>query len=124
MKIKNLLFIISFLIVNLSFGQSEIDNDSTSNSKLEEKGKIENPREYIKKETIRGKLDFSKLYVGYGEENAKYKVYLYSIATWTYAVKDLGIKKKDEIIKLWEEIYKRKMTKDEKKAVDLGLKED
>ena len=64
------------------------------------------------------------MYVGYGEENAEYKVYLYSIATWTYAVKDLGIEKKDEIIKLWEEIYKRKMTEDEKKAVDLGLKEE
>jgi len=124
MKIKNLLFIISILILNQSFAQSTIINDATSNSKLEEKEKIENPREYIKKQTIGGKLDFSKLYVGYGEQNAKYKIYLYSIATWTYAVKDLGIKKKDEIIKLWEEIYKRKMTKDEKKAVDLGLKED
>ena len=58
------------------------------------------------------------------EENAEYKVYLYSIATWTYAVKDLGIKKKGEIIKLWEEIHKRKMKKDEKMAVDLGLKEE
>lgn len=124
MKIKNLLFIISLLIVNLTFGQSEINKDSTSNSKLEEKEKIENPREYIKKETIGGKLDFSKLYVGYGEKNAEYKVYLYSIATWTYAVKDLGIEKKGEIIKLWEEIHKRKMTKDEKTAVDLGLKEE
>lgn len=124
MKIKNLLFIISFLIINLTFGQSEINKDSTSNSELKENEKIENPREYIKKETIGGKLDFKKLYVGYGEENAEYKVYLYSIATWTYAVKDLGIEKKDEIIKLWEEIYKRKMTEDEKKAVDLGLKEE
>lgn len=124
LKIKILLFIISFLIVNQSFGQSEINNDTLSNSKLEAKEKIENPREYIKKETIGGKLDFSKLFIGYGEENAKYKVYLYSIATWTYAVKDLGIKKKSEIIKLWESIYKRRMTKDEKKAVDLGLKEE
>jgi hypothetical protein len=124
MKIKNLLFIISFLIVNLTFGQSVIDKDSTSNSKLEEREKIENPREYIKKETIGGKLDYSKLYVGYGEKNAEYKAYLYSIATWTYAVKDLGIKKKEEILKLWEEIHKRKMKNDEKLAVDLGLKEE
>ena len=124
MKIKSLLFIILFLIVNAAFSQSEIKKDSTSNSKIEKKEKTENPKEYIKKETIGGKLDFSKLYVGYGAKNARYKAYLYSIATWTYAVKDLGIKKKKDIIKLWEEIYKRKMKKDEKKAIELGLKSE
>jgi len=122
MKIKKSLLIIFILIVNLVFSQSKINKNSTSNSKLKEQ--IENPKDYIIRETIGGKLDFSKLYVGYGEENAEYKVYLYSIATWTYAVKDLGIEKKGEIIKLWEKIYKRKMTKDEKMAVDLGLKEE
>ena len=122
MKIKKSLLIIFILIVNLVFSQSKINKNSTSNSKLKEQ--IENPKDYIIRETIGGKLDFSKLYVGYGEENAEYKVYLYSIATWTYAVKDLGIEKKGEIIKLWEKIYKRKMTKDEKMAVDLGLKQE
>jgi predicted transcriptional regulator YdeE len=123
-KIKSLLFIILFLIVNAAFSQSEIKKDSTLNSKIEEKEKIENPKEYIKKETIGGKLDFSKLYVGYGAKNAQHKAYLYSIATWTYAVKDLGIRKEKDIIKLWEEIYKRKMKKDEKKAIELGLKSE
>ena len=124
MKFKSLLFIILFLIVHVTFSQSEVKKDFTSNSKIEEKEKTENPKEYIRKETIGGKLDFSKLYVGYGAKNAQHKAYLYSIATWTYAVKNLGIKSKKDIIKLWEEIYKRKMKKDEKKAIELGLKSE
>ncbi|TXD48091.1 hypothetical protein [Polaribacter sp. IC073] len=124
MKFKSLLFIILFLIVHVTFSQSEVKKDSTSNSKIEEKEKTENPKEYIRKETIGGKLDFSKLYVGYGAKNAQHKAYLYSVATWTYAVKNLGIKSKKDIIKLWEEIYKRKMKKDEKKAIELGLKSE
>ena len=52
MKIKSLLFIILFLIVNAAFSQSEIKKDSTSNSKIEKKEKTENPKEYIKKKTV------------------------------------------------------------------------
>jgi len=124
MKINNLTLIITVLIINLTFGQNDNTQKSTSNSDNTEKEIIENPIDYIKKETIGGKLDFNKLYVGYGEENAEYKAYLYSIATWGYAVKDLGIENRKEIIKLWEEIHERKMTKDEKKAITLGLEEE
>ena len=124
MKINSITLIITVLMINLTFGQTDNTQKSTSNSDNTEKEIIENPIDYIKKETIGGKLDFKKLYIGYGEENAEYKVYLYSVSTWAYAVKDLGIENRRDIIKLWEEIHKRKMTKDEKKAIDLGLKEE
>jgi len=115
MKTLNLIFVMAVFCHNFVFGQD---------SKITKNDSIKNPIEYIKKETIGGKLDYSKMLVGYGAKDAKYKTYLYSIAMWTHAVKDMGISRKKDIIKLWEEIYKRKMTTDEKKAVIMGLKEE
>ena len=83
---------------------------------------ISNPLEYIKKESIGGKLDYSKMFKGYGAENAQYKAYLYSIALWSYSVEELGITRKKEKIKLWEEIHERKMTTDEKNVIKYGVK--
>jgi hypothetical protein len=92
-------------MISPTYGQTNKDQNGASTS---DKEITEAPIEYIKRETIAGKRDFKKLYVGYGDENAKYKVYLYSVSTWAYAVKDLVIENRREIINIWEEIYNRK----------------
>lgn len=84
---------------------------------------------YIKKETIGGKLDFMKVLENEGKtktlllyDGVAYNSKDYSILLWGQAVKRLGIKKVKDAIFLWEDIYKRKMTKPEQNALTKGFK--
>jgi len=109
--------------MTLFFGQ--VKTEQKTDIELETSiDSIKNPVEYIKRESLDGKLNFRKMLVGYGSKDADYKMDLYAIAIWTSAVKDLGITDQKEIIKLWEEIHERKMTGDEKNAVQMGLKNE
>lgn len=109
--------------MTISFGQ--VKSEQKADVKLKTSiDSIENPVEYIKRESLDGKLNFRKMLVGYGSKDADYKMDLYSIAMWTAAVKDLGITDQKEIIKLWEEIHERKMTEDEITAVKMGLENE
>jgi hypothetical protein len=76
--------------------------------------------DYIKAESIGGKLDFEKMIVGYGAEDAKEKAYLYSIALWGGSVKQLGVADIKKITKLWEEIHKKKAKNEIKNAIIYG----
>ncbi len=96
-----------------------IDSDLLEEISREEKIKS-NPIEYIKTETIGGELDFSEMLIGYGEKNPEEKVYLYSIALWSGAVRELGVTDINEIIDLWEEIHKQKAKKKIKNAILYG----
>lgn len=85
--------------------------------------------EYIKKETIGGKLDFKKVLDSEGEGNTllvydgiAYNSKDYSILLWGQAVKRLGVKSVKDAIILWESIYEREMTTSEKKALKNGFK--
>jgi hypothetical protein len=87
---------------------------------------IKDPVEYIKKETIGGKLDFNKVL-----ENEKQSFFVYdgiaynkkdfAIYLWGKKVKMIGIKSSKKAILLWEEINKRTLTEPEKKALNSGF---
>lgn len=87
---------------------------------------IKDPVEYIKKETIGGKLDFNKVL-----ENEKQTLFVYdgmaynkkdfAIYLWGKKVKMIGIKSSKKAIKLWEEINKRTLTEPEIKALNNGF---
>jgi hypothetical protein len=87
---------------------------------------IKDPIEYIKKETIGGKLDFNKML-----ENEKQSLFVYdgvaynkkdfAIYLWGKKVKMLGISSSKKATKLWEEINNRTLTGPEKKALVSGF---
>ena len=87
---------------------------------------IKDPIEYIKKETIGGKLDFNKvleketqslfLYDGVAYNKKDFAIYL-----WGKKVKMLGISSSKKATKLWEEINNRTLTDPEKKALVSGF---
>ena len=84
---------------------------------------------YIKNETIGGKLDFMKVLEKEGKtktlliyDGVAYNSKDYSILLWGQAVKRLGIKKVKDASLLWEDIYKRQMTKPELNSLTAGFK--
>lgn len=81
---------------------------------------IKDPIEYIKKETIGGKLDFNKILL---EETNGLKLYDGgdAIYLWGKKVKMLGISSSKKATKLWEEINNRTLTASEKKALISGF---
>lgn len=82
---------------------------------------------YIKEESIGGKLDFelkmkddeSAFYL---YDRIAYNRKDFGILLWGAAVKKAGISSHKKAIKLWEEIQNRKLTKPEKKALIKGFK--
>ncbi len=89
------------------------------------KEEIKDPKEYIKKETIGGKLDFNKvlekekqalfLYDGVAYNKKDFAIYL-----WGKKVKMLGISSSKKATRLWEDINNRTLTSPEKKALISG----
>jgi len=87
---------------------------------------IKDPIEYVKKETIGGKLDFNKvleketqalfLFDGVAYNKKDFAIYL-----WGKKVKILGVSSSKKATKLWEEINNRKLTDPEKKALVSGF---
>jgi hypothetical protein len=101
----------------------EIVNQITGSRKQTDE--IKDPEEFIKKETIGGKLDFNKalekettpffLYDGIAYNKKDFAIYL-----WGKKVKMLGISSAKKATKLWEEIYNRELTSPERKALEKG----
>ncbi|MDF2832230.1 hypothetical protein [Chryseobacterium indoltheticum] len=88
----------------------------------------EDIKKAIKKESIGGRMDFSKMVeekysyaplIGFG--NTLYNKKDFAILLWGAKVKNLGIESLDETNKLWEEIYKRTLTDSERKALKTGF---
>lgn len=87
---------------------------------------IKEPEEYIKKESIGGKLDFNKvletenqslfLYDGIAYNKKDFAIFL-----WGKKVKTLGINSSKKATILWEEINKRELTAPERKALVAGF---
>lgn len=87
---------------------------------------IKDPVEYIKKETIGGKLDFNKVLEAENKSMFLYDGVIYSkmdfaIYLWGKKVKMLGISSSKKAVKLWEEISNRTLTDHEKKALVSGF---
>ena len=101
----------------------EIAKQIVNNGKNEES---KNPIEYIKKESIDGKLDFNKtldkeeqglfVYDGMAYNKKDFAIYL-----WGKKVKFIGIKSSKKATLLWEEINERTLTEPEKKALVNGF---
>lgn len=92
---------------------------------MKPKEKIEDPIEYIKSETIGGKLDFAKILEKEKQpffmfENVMYNKKDFSILLWGQAVKRIGIKSEKKAIKLWEKINKKELSEPELKALKKG----
>ena len=83
--------------------------------------------EYLKIETIGGKLDFELNMKAderpfYLYDRVMYNRKDFGIFLWGAAVKKLGINSHKKAIELWEEIKERKLSKPEKKALIKGYK--
>lgn len=83
---------------------------------------------YIKKESIGGKLDFTKkIDEKYKESplvlfgDTAYNKKDFAILLWAANVRNLGIESFNEAVKIWEEFYKRSLTDPEKKALKTGF---
>uniref|UniRef100_UPI00404AA9ED hypothetical protein n=1 Tax=Flavobacterium sp. TaxID=239 RepID=UPI00404AA9ED len=84
--------------------------------------------EYIKRESIGGKLDFTKIVEAQAEgapfirhENTLYSKKDFSILMWGAKVKSLGIENLETANSLWQEINKRDLTEAEKSALRKGF---
>ncbi|MCK5074909.1 MAG: hypothetical protein KAR38_00975 [Calditrichia bacterium] len=80
--------------------------------------------EYIKKETISGKLNLSKSIDKSKIDIIEGKGYAYdwfALYGWGKSVKELGIKKSSHAISLYEEIIGKKIDKRLKKAIKKGF---
>lgn len=104
---------------------NQIINQDSKKNETETKP-IENIEEYIRKETINGELNFTKVanenkspFILY--EQVMYNKKDFAILLWGKKVQTLGIEKSKKAIKLWEEINSRKLTKPEKKALLKGF---
>lgn len=83
---------------------------------------------YIKKESIGGKLDFTKRIeekfrdatsISFGKEHFSKKDYV--ILLWAANVRTVGIESFDQAAKIWEEVNKRNLSEAEKKALKTGF---
>jgi hypothetical protein len=83
---------------------------------------------YIKKESIGGKLDFTKRieekykdapFIRFGD--TLYNKKDFAILFWAANVRTLGIESFDQAVKIWEEVYKRSLTEPETKALKTGF---
>lgn len=83
---------------------------------------------YVKKESIGGKLDFTKridekygneMSIPFGKEHFSKKDY--AILLWAANVRTAGIESFDQAVKIWEETYKRSLTEPETKALKTGF---
>lgn len=93
---------------------------------LKPKEEIDDLKEYIKNETLDGKLDFTEvleeddralfMYDGIIYNKKDFAIYL-----WGQAVKRLGIKTSKKAKKLWQKIHNRDLTKPEAKALKRGF---
>jgi hypothetical protein len=87
---------------------------------------IKDPIEYIKKETIGGKLDFNKVLEAekqsfFLSNGVLYNKKDFAIYLWGKKVKMLGISSTEKAAKLWKEINGRTLTAPEKKALISGF---
>lgn len=91
----------------------------------EKQKQIKDPEEYIRKESIGGELDFEKKLTEdkiYIYNNIAYNKSEYALVLWGIEVRKLNVKSSDDAIDLWEDIYKKKLSETNKKALENGYK--
>src|SRR5256885_228588 len=111
------LFILASFLLTTVFGQLNTKaNEIARQLSADTVKNIDNPEEYIRKETIGGKLDFNKVL-----ENENSSLFLcdgfaynkkdFTIFLWGKKVKLLGVSSAKKATQLWEEINNRELTK-------------
>jgi hypothetical protein len=124
---KITLIILTVFFLTKAFGQINTKpNEISQQLNADTLKNIDNPEEYIKKETIGGKLDFNKLL-----ENERSTLFLFDgvaynkkdfgIFLWGKKVRILGISSSKRATLLWEEINNRQLTQPEKRALERGF---
>jgi len=82
--------------------------------------------EYIKKETIGGKLDFTSVlrepgFLPIEYEGVRFNRNDYHVFRWGQAVGDLGLESSAQAATLWEKIHDRKLTGPQRTALTIGF---
>ena len=94
-----------------------------------QKSKESDTIEYIKRETIGGKLDFTSVLKNTDEvithdNGARFNKNDYHVFLWAQAVRDLGIKSSAEASGLWEGIQGKKLTGPQRTALKIGFEKE
>ena len=85
--------------------------------------------EYIKKETIGGKLDFTSVlkepgFLPIDHNGVRFNRIDYHVFLWGQAVGDLGLESSDKASSLWEEIHRKKLTGPQRTALRIGFEKE
>ena len=96
---------------------------------LEKKGdKAPDRIEYIKKETIGGKLDYRSVLSNPDQvvdhKGVRFNKNDYYVFLWGESVGELGIESYDKAAKLWEEIHAHKLTSPQRTALRIGFEKE
>jgi len=124
---KGLIILILFFTITINYGQTIRNAEQINASDTLEKTEIlGNVEDYIRKETIGGKLDYNKLLEKENGDLFLYDGIIYNkkdfaIFLWGKKIKSIGISSIKKATSLWEEINKRKLTKPEMKALMKGI---
>jgi hypothetical protein len=91
-----------------------------------EKSNVADTVEYIRKETIGGKLDFSSVLKSPGvvithTNGIRFNKNDYYVFLWGQAVGELGVESSDKAARLWEEIHGKKLTGPQRTALKGGF---
>jgi len=91
-----------------------------------EKNKLADTIEYIKRETIEGKLDFTSVlketdYPTIEHNGVRFNKNDYFVFLWGQAVNDLGLESSEKASRLWEEIHGKKLTAPQRTALRIGF---
>ena len=81
--------------------------------------------EYIKKETIGGKLDYRSVLKDQDQvidhKGVRFNKNDYHVFLWGESVGALGVESTDKAAKLWEEIHGQKLTSPQRTALRIGF---
>lgn len=82
--------------------------------------------EYIKKETIGGKLDFTAVLQQPDDfpiehNGVRFNKNDYYVFLWGKAVTDMGLESTDDAARLWEKIHGKKLTNPQRTALKIGF---
>ena len=91
-----------------------------------QKVKVTDTIEYIKRETLGGKLDFRSVLKNPGEvithdSGVRFNKKDYYVFLWGQAVSEMGFESTADASNLWEEIHGKKLTGPQRTALKIGF---
>lgn len=94
-----------------------------------EEDKIAATIEYIKRETIGGKLDFTSVlkepdHLPIDHNGIRFNKNDYYVFLWGQAVGELGLASTEKAVRLWERIHGKKLTGPQRTALKIGFEKE